>query len=273
MRRTPHLALSALFMFLATLGLGANGVAHGPWQWQYENENTREEFRSFEQFLSSHPWIAEKLRKDPTLANNSDFLNDNKELRNFLNAHPFVQADLKQDPRALMQREQEFERWERERVAASGDARDASVAEFDQFLSNHPWIAKKLKEKPSLANDKDFLNDNSELAHFLNAHAYVQSALREDPVGFMQRVRDFEIYGSYYNDEAMRSQLAEFDQFLANHPWIAKKLREKPSLANDQDFLHDNPELHDYLSAHPVLQQEFRSNPRRVMNRAYASSY
>src|SRR6516162_4608052 len=180
-------------MFLATLGLGANGVAHGPWQWQYENENTREEFRSFEQFLSSHPWIAEKLRKDPTLANNSDFLNDNKELRNFLNAHPFVQADLKQDPRALMQREQQFERWERERVAASGDARDASVAEFNQFLSNHPWIAKKLKEKPSLAND--------------------------------------------------------------------------------QDFLHDNPELHDYLSAHPVLQQEFRSNPRRVMNRAYASSY
>ena len=170
MRRIPHSALSALFMFLATLGLGANGVAHGPWQWQYENESTREEFRSFEQFLSSRPWIAEKLRKDPTLANNSDFLNDNKELRNFLNAHPFVQADLKQDPRAFMQGEQEFERWERERVTASSDANDASVAEFDQFLSNHPWIAKKLKEKPPLANDKDFLHDNSELAHFLNAH-------------------------------------------------------------------------------------------------------
>ena len=192
MRRIPHSALSALFMFLATLGLGANGVAHGPWQWQYENESTREEFRSFEQFLSSRPWIAEKLRKDPTLANNSDFLNDNKELRNFLNAHPFVQADLKQDPRAFMQGEQEFERWERERVTASSDANDASVAEFDQFL--------------------------------------------------------------------------------ANHPWIAKKLRENASRTNDQDFLHDNPELRDYLSAHPVLQQEFRSNPRRMMNRAYASS-
>jgi len=191
-RRIPHSALSALFMFLATLGLGANGVAHGPWQWQYQNESTREEFRSFEQFLSSRPWIAEKLRKDPTLANNSDFLNDNKELRNFLNAHPFVQADLKQDPRAFMQGEQEFERWERERVTASSDANDASVAEFDQFL--------------------------------------------------------------------------------ANHPWIAKKLRENASRTNDQDFLHDNPELRDYLSAHPVLQQEFRSNPRRMMNRAYASS-
>ena len=68
-------------------------------------------------------------------------------------------------------------------MAASSGASDASVAEFDQFLSNHSWVAKKLKEKPSLANDKDFLNDNSELAHFLKAHPYVQSALREDPVG------------------------------------------------------------------------------------------
>jgi len=67
--------------------------------------------------------------------------------------------------------------------------------------------------------------------------------------------------------------MAEFDQFLSNHPWIAKKLREKPSLANDRDFLHDNPELADYLSAHPVLQREFRSNPRGAMNRASARSY
>jgi uncharacterized protein VirK/YbjX len=255
------------------LGLAASGAARSPWPWQYENENTREEFRSFEQFLSSHPWIAEKLRKDPTLANNSDFLNDNRELRGFLNAHPFVQADLKQDPRAFIQREQEFERWEREQAAASSGPRDAGLAEFDQFLSNHPWIARKLKEKPSLANDKDFLNDNAELPHFLNAHPYVQSVLREDPLGFMQRVRDFEIYGSYYNNEAMRGQLSEFDQFLGNHPWIAKKLREKPSLANDRDFLRDNPELRDYLSAHPVLQQELRSNPLGVMYRAQARSY
>ena len=272
-RRIPRLALPPLSIFLAILGLGGSCAARGPWQWQFENDNTREEFRSFEQFLSSHPWIAEKLRKDPTLANSGDFLSDNKELGSFLNAHPFVQADLKQNPRAFMLREQEFERWEREQVAASSDPRDASVAEFDQFLSNHPWIAKKLKEKPSLANDKDFLSDNSELPHFLNARPYVQSALREDPVRFMQRLRDFEIYGSYYNNEAMRGQLAEFDVFLANHPWISKKLREKPSLANNQDFLHDNPELRDYLSAHPVLQQEFRSNPRGVMNRAYPRGY
>jgi hypothetical protein len=93
------------------LGLAERGAASDPWQWQYQNENAREEFPSFEQFLSGHPWIAEKLRKDPTLANNRDFLNDNKELRKFLDPHPFVQRDLKQNPRAFIQNEQEFERW------------------------------------------------------------------------------------------------------------------------------------------------------------------
>ena len=279
MKRISMIVLPALFTVLALLGLGVSAAAPSPRAWQYDNENTREEFRSFEQFLSSHAWIAEKLRKNPALANDGDFLNDNKELRNFLNAHPFVQADLKQNPRAFMQREQEFERWDRERATTSSDPRDAAVAEFDQFLSNHSWIAKKLKEKPSLANDKDFLKDNSQLPDFLNAHPYVQSALREDPVGFMQRVRDFEMNGasynngSSYNDGAMNAQLAEFEQFLGNHSWIAKKLREKPSLANDKDFLHDNPELRDYLSAHPTLQQAFRSDPQAIMDRAYARSY
>jgi len=83
-------------------------------------------------------------------------------------------------------------------------------------------------------------------------------------------VRDFEIYGSCYYSEAMRGRLTEFDQFLANYPWITEKLRKKPSEANDQDSLHDNPEPRDYPSLRPVLQREFRSNPRRVINRAYA---
>jgi len=69
-----------------------------------------------------------------------------------------------------MQREQESELWEREWAAASSDASGASVAEFVQFLRNHPWIAKKLKEKPSLANDQDFLHDNPGLRAYLRAH-------------------------------------------------------------------------------------------------------
>jgi len=38
-------------------------------------------------------------------------------------------------------------------------------------------------------------------------------------------VRDFEIYGSCYDNEAMRGRPTEFDQFLANYPWITEKPR------------------------------------------------
>ena len=54
-----------------------------------------------------------------------------------------------------------------------------------------------------LANNGDFLKDNSQLPDFLNAHPYVQSTMREDPVGFMQRVRGFEMNGTSYDNDAM----------------------------------------------------------------------
>ena len=156
------------------------------------------------------------------------------------------------------------------RAAASDNPERSAVAEFDQFLSNHPWIAKQLKEGPARANDKDFSSDNRELAQFLNAHPFVQSALRRDPDGFMRRVRNFENYGMFEDDSAMQSDLADLDQFMANHPWIARKLREKPSLANDGDFLNGDPELRDFLNAHPALREAFREHPRAVMNRERA---
>ncbi|PYV24298.1 MAG: hypothetical protein DMG24_11895, partial [Acidobacteria bacterium] len=86
----------------------------------------------------------------------------------------------------------------------------------------------------------------------------------------MRRVRNFENYGMFEDDSAMQSDLADLDQFMANHPWIARKLREKPSLANDGDFLNGDPELRDFLNAHPALREAFREHPRAVMNRERA---
>ncbi|PYU98052.1 MAG: hypothetical protein DMG26_19680 [Acidobacteria bacterium] len=262
-------ALSVLGVGLALAALAAAAPqAYQDWRWA--NEGNRSEFADFEQFLAAHNWIAGKLRENPSLANRQDFLNDNRELKVFLNAHPFVQSALRKDPAGFMRREQGFEQWERQRAAASDNPERSAVAEFDQFLSNHPWIAKQLKEGPARANDKDFSSDNRELAQFLNAHPFVQSALRRDPDGFMRRVRNFENYGMFEDDSAMQSDLADLDQFMANHPWIARKLREKPSLANDGDFLNGDPELRDFLNAHPALREAFREHPRAVMNRERA---
>jgi uncharacterized protein VirK/YbjX len=280
-RRSPSATLAPVamkarwrrwgFWLLATLLVAMASApaarAQQSYDWQYQSDRDRQEFSALEQFLTAHTWIAGKLRDNPSLANSRDFLNENGELRRFLNAHPFVQAGLKQDARGFMAREQDFERWQRESAASSGDPASAAVAEFDQFLTNHTWIARKLKEKPALANDKGFLDDNAELRQFLNAHPFVQSRFAADPRAFMDQVREFETTGGFGGSDAMRGDLAEFRQFLRNHPWIARKLRENARLANDQDFLSGNRELADFLGAHPALQEALRSNPRAVMDR------
>jgi hypothetical protein len=56
-----------------------------------------------------------------------------------------------------------------------------------------------------------------------------------------------------WNDTAARQEMQAFQQFLKDHPWIAKKLRENPSRANDKDFLNGNPELPGFLNAHPFI--------------------
>ncbi len=137
------------------------------------------------------------------------------------------------------------------------------LTDFQQFLTNHPWIAKKLRANPSLANSQDFLNENPELPKFLNAHPYVQSGLKTDAGGFMRREQEFETSppppmpsqpqeswdsGDY---PANRAEIRDFQQFLADHSWIARSLQEDPSLANNQDFLNGNPLLTQFLRAHP----------------------
>jgi len=77
-----------------------------------------------------------------------------------------------------------------------------------------------------LANNGDFLKDNSQLPDFLNAHPYVQSTMREDPVGFMQRVRGFEMNGTSYDNDAMnRAKLAKPSPTVSRSPLSRKRAR------------------------------------------------
>ena len=82
----------------------------------------------------------------------------------------------------------------------STDADRYELRAFAEFLTNHPWIANKLWEKPSRANDKDFLEDNKELRFWLQDHPRAREEFREDARAFMDRVRDFERYGLYGSD-------------------------------------------------------------------------
>ena len=53
---------------------------------------------------------AEQLRKNPSLADNQQFLKEHPELQAYLQQHPAVQQELKNNPNAFMQEESRFDR-------------------------------------------------------------------------------------------------------------------------------------------------------------------
>ena len=225
-----------------------------------------QEMQDFRQFLAAHPWIANKLRENPSLANNKGFLHDNPELPQFLDAHPFVQSSFRTDANGVMSRAQQggmrFENLQ--------EAKE--MQDFQQFLSNHPWIAGKLRENPKLANEEGFLKGNHELPQFLSSHPYVKSQFRADPNGFMDRARAVEVGDAYQNAyDPHASEYEALKLFMEGHKWIGNQLKDKPSRATNADFLKDNKELRDFLQAHPFLQDQFRQDPNRTVDRALQS--
>src|ERR1700758_4850591 len=69
------------------------------------------------------------------------------------------------------------------------------------------------------------------------------------------------------NTDITRSELANFDQFLDNHPETAEQLRKDPSLINDKDFIRTHTELEEFLEQHPGVREELRENPDQFMHR------
>ncbi len=139
---------------------------------------------------------------------------------------------------------------------------------FQQFLANHPWIAGKLREKPSLANDAGFLRLGPELPQFLTAHPLIQSDFKIDPNGVMARAQRGG--GASTSDSVNYQEMQKFKLFLSMHPWVAGKLQQNPALANDKRFVKGDKELEEFLNAHPYVQAQFRADPNDFMQRITA---
>src|SRR6266404_7600028 len=62
----------------------------------------RGDLTGFGQFLGGHSTVAEQLSKDPSLANNKEYLANHPELAEYLKAHPTVTKQLSENPQAVM---------------------------------------------------------------------------------------------------------------------------------------------------------------------------
>jgi phage-related protein len=212
-----------------------------------DDDATRRELATFDTFLDSHPEIAEQLRKNPTLADNRDFLQSHPALKQFLGEHPRIQAQLEQDPRVFMREEDRFDR-------RGENPRGGQLAVFDAFLDGHPDMAEQLRRDPSLADNKEYLQNHPDLQTFLSDHPEIRRQLAQDPRAFMRK-----------DDRLNREELANLDNFMDNHPEIAEQLRKNPTLGDNKEFLQNHPALQQFLQQHPAIRDQFSQDPRTFM--------
>jgi len=234
---------------------------------QDRDENvTRRQLAGFDNFLDSHPEVAEQLRKDPSLVNNQEFVERHGELQQYLQQHPEVREELSQNPNGFMRQEQRFDR--REDQSRDRDVTRGELANMDRFMDSHPEIAEQLRKDPSLVNDKKFVGNHPALQQFLAEHPGVREEYKENPNAFMNQEQRFDRREDQVRDrDVTRGELANMDRFMDGHPEIAEQLRKDPSLVNDKKFVGNHPALQQFLAEHPGVREEYKENPNAFMNR------
>jgi hypothetical protein len=225
------------------------------------NGITQQELANMNNFLGEHPEIAEQLRKDPSLVDNQHFVADHPALQQFLQSHGDIKAAFRDHPDAFMQAEERYDQ-------RADRIRPQALANMDRFLDDHREIAEQLRKNPSLIDNQRFVADHPALQEFLQTHPDVRDEFRENPNAFMQAEDRYDRREDARNDHDRdwdRREMGSFGEFLRGHSTCADALHQDPSLANNREFLENNPDLRGYLQAHPAVQQQLAANPQAVM--------
>jgi phage-related protein len=156
-----------------------------------DRDVTRGELVNMDRFMDSHPEIAEQLRKNPSLVNNKEFVENHPALQQFLASHPGVREEYRENPNAFMSQEQRFDRREDSNMRRDRDVTGGELASFNEFMGGHDKIADELSKNPSLANNKEYLENHPALKDYLQAHPKVHEELSENPQSFLQSAQQF----------------------------------------------------------------------------------
>ena len=253
------LATLALASLLSTAPAGAQ--SQGTIPQDRDSDLTRRQLSGLDQFLDGHPELSEQLRKDPSLVNNEEFVENHPALQQYLQNHPEVRQELNQNPNAVMHQEQHFDQREDRQASRDRDMNRGELASMNSFMDGHPEIAEQIRKDPSLLDNRKFVESHPALQQYLAAHPGVREEVRENPSAFMSAENRYD----RREDTRMASNM---DQFLDGHPEIAQQLRKNPALVNNKEFVENHPALQQFLTNHPELRQEFKSNPNAFMGQA-----
>jgi hypothetical protein len=257
--RTCLLAVTPLFIAIPA---GAQSTA-GQDNRAVQTDITRRDVTEFNQFLDSHREISEQLRKDPNLIDDRKFVDDHPALHDYLQDHPGVRDEIKQNPDAFMHRE---DRIDTAQDARGRDVRMRELASFNQFLDGHRDVADQVRRDPSLLDNRDYVDSHPELRAYLQDHPGVRDDVRSNPDAFMHQEDRFgRDANDQRNPDAMRRDLADFNQFLDRHREIAEQLRRDPSLVDNHQFVDSHPALQAYLQQQPGVRDAITQNPDAFM--------
>jgi len=269
-RRYAYASLASLLVLAMPFWIGAPGASGqtatppnqyrpvGPPTQGQDNDTTRREIAGMDNFLDSHPEIAEQLRKDPSLINNATWVNSHPALQEYLQQHPGVREEFTENPNGFMRQEERFDR--------QTDSTRRDVPEMDRFLDSHPEIAEQLRKDPSLIDNRQWVANHPALQEYLQQHPGVSQEFRENPNAFMQAENRYDRRDDNRDDhDTTRRELAGMDRFLDSHREIAEQLRKNPSLIDNRQWVDNHPALQQYLQAHPEVREEFRENPNAFM--------
>jgi len=159
-------------------------------------EAERRDLAEFDHFLDRHREIAEQVRKDPSLLDRREFVQNHPPLQDFLRDNPGVRDQLRQDPNAFMRQEDRFDH------ATNGGERDAMhdhMADFGGFLGGHTDIQRDLSRNPSVVKDHEYVQNHAELNTYLNAHPEVRDELMANPQSFVKGAQQYSNNGTGTN--------------------------------------------------------------------------
>jgi phage-related protein len=233
-----------------------------------DRDTTRRELANMDRFLDSHREIAEQLRKDPSLINNRQWVENHPALQEFLQTHPGVREEFRENPNAFMRQEERFDQREADRDRDRDGDHDTTrreLASMDRFLDSHKEVAEQLRKDPSLINNRQWVENHPALQEYLQTHPEVREEFKENPNAFMQAEMRFDRREDQRNGND-RGEMASFGQFLSGHSTVAEQLSKDPSLANNKEFLASHPELGEFLKTHPGVTQQLATNPQAVMS-------
>jgi hypothetical protein len=185
---------------------------------------TPKESASFNQFLSKHPNMAQKLEENPGLARNPQFIASHPEFQQFLSNHPGVAGQLNKSPGRFMSREGggyewgpgEGEPWH----GGYGNQYGAGHPPYgnpgygnpgygnpgygnpygnpsgyngyghpmrntDNYLDDHHEVAEQLQKNPGLVDDPNYMKNHPGLQEFMQNHPTARQEWKSHPGQFM----------------------------------------------------------------------------------------